>query len=153
MGASCEMTEATRAGSLQPPYCHLRICASAPSSSPFLCTTDFPAGNSFFPSPTCSFLPFVVLFLEEYPHLQPGPLHGCLAALLCSSSVAQWYRPTWTVARQAPLFMGFSSQEYWCALPFPSPGDLCYPMTRTRISCTAGRFFNTAPPRKPALTP
>ena len=29
-----------------------------------------------------------------------------------------------TVARQAPLFMGFSRQEYWSELPFPSPGDL-----------------------------
>ena len=30
----------------------------------------------------------------------------------------------WTVARQAPLFMGFSRQEYWSGLSFPSPGDL-----------------------------
>ena len=28
-----------------------------------------------------------------------------------------------TVARQAPLSMGFSSQEYWSGLPFPSPGE------------------------------
>ena len=27
----------------------------------------------------------------------------------------------WTEARQAPLFMGFSRQEYWSGLPFPSP--------------------------------
>ena len=30
----------------------------------------------------------------------------------------------WTVAHQAPLFMGFSRQKYWSGLPFPSPGDL-----------------------------
>ena len=30
----------------------------------------------------------------------------------------------WTVARQAPLSMGFSRQEYWSGLPFPSPEDL-----------------------------
>ena len=30
----------------------------------------------------------------------------------------------WTVAHQVPLFMGFSGQEYWSGLPFPSPGDL-----------------------------
>ena len=30
----------------------------------------------------------------------------------------------WTIARQAPLFMGFSRQEYWSRLPFPPPGDL-----------------------------
>ena len=33
----------------------------------------------------------------------------------------------WTVARQAPLYMGFSRQEYWSELPFPSPGDLLDP--------------------------
>ena len=30
----------------------------------------------------------------------------------------------WTVACQAPLSMGFSWQECWSGLPFPSPGDL-----------------------------
>ena len=33
----------------------------------------------------------------------------------------------WTVAYQAPLSMGFSRQEYWSGLPFPSPGDLLDP--------------------------
>ena len=30
----------------------------------------------------------------------------------------------WTVALQAPLSMGFSRQEYWSELPFPTPRDL-----------------------------
>ena len=30
----------------------------------------------------------------------------------------------WTVTHQAPPSMGFSRQEYWSGLPFPSPGDL-----------------------------
>ena len=30
----------------------------------------------------------------------------------------------WSVAHQAPLSTGFSRQEYWSGLPFPSPGDL-----------------------------
>ena len=30
----------------------------------------------------------------------------------------------WTIARQAPLSMGFSRQEYWSGLPFLPPGDL-----------------------------
>ena len=30
----------------------------------------------------------------------------------------------WIIAHQAPLSMEFSKQEYWCGLPFPSPGDL-----------------------------
>jgi len=33
----------------------------------------------------------------------------------------------WTVACQAPLSIGFSRQEYWSGLPFPSPGDLPHP--------------------------
>ena len=31
---------------------------------------------------------------------------------------------TWTVAYQVPPSMGFSRQEYWSGLPFPSPGNL-----------------------------
>ena len=34
---------------------------------------------------------------------------------------------TWTVAYQVPPSMGFSRQEYWSGLPFPSPGDLPEP--------------------------
>ena len=37
----------------------------------------------------------------------------------------------WTVACQAPLSMGFSRQEYWNGLPFPSPGDLLNPEIKT----------------------
>ena len=33
----------------------------------------------------------------------------------------------WTVAYQGPLSLGFSRQEYWSGLPFPSPGDLPNP--------------------------
>ena len=38
----------------------------------------------------------------------------------------------WTVARQVPLPMGFSRQEYWSGLPFPSPGDLTNPGIKPR---------------------
>ena len=43
---------------------------------------------------------------------------GGLVAKLCLTRATPW-----TVAYQAPLFMGFSRQEYWSGLPFPSPGD------------------------------
>ena len=39
----------------------------------------------------------------------------------------------WAVARQAPLPMGFSRQEYWSGLPFPSPGDLSNPGIEPRF--------------------
>ena len=35
----------------------------------------------------------------------------------------------WTVAYQVPPSMGFSRQEYWSGLSFPSPGDLPNPGT------------------------
>ena len=43
-------------------------------------------------------------------------LLSCVQFCNCSSP--------WTVVHQAPLSMGFSRQEYWSGLPFPSPGDL-----------------------------
>ena len=41
-----------------------------------------------------------------------------------SLSRVQLLVTSWTVAHQATLSMGFSRQEYWSGLPFPSPGDL-----------------------------
>ena len=54
----------------------------------------------------------------------------------------------WTVAYQAPLSMGFSRQEYWSGLPFPSPGDLPSPGIEPVSPALAGRFFTTVPPGK-----
>ena len=44
-----------------------------------------------------------------------------------SFSCIQLFVTPWTVAYQAPSSMGFSRQEYWSGLPFPSPGDLSDP--------------------------
>ena len=49
-----------------------------------------------------------------------------IVSVLVASHVRLFVTP-WTVARQAPLFMGFSRQEYWSRLPFPSPKDLPNP--------------------------
>ena len=43
--------------------------------------------------------------------------------LSCFNCVQLFVTPR-TIARQAPLSMGFSRQEYWNGLPVPSPGDL-----------------------------
>ena len=40
------------------------------------------------------------------------------------SVVSESLQSLWTVACQAPLFLGFFRQEYWSGLPFPLPGDL-----------------------------
>ena len=44
-----------------------------------------------------------------------------------SLSRVQLFVTPWTVAYQAPPSMGFSRQECWSGLPFPSPGDLPNP--------------------------
>ena len=38
----------------------------------------------------------------------------------------------WTVAHQASPTMGFSRQEYWSGLTFPSPGTLPNPRIKSR---------------------
>ena len=47
----------------------------------------------------------------------------CLCVFRCFSHVWLFETPR-TVAHQAPMSMGFSRQEYWSGLPFPSPGNL-----------------------------
>ena len=44
-----------------------------------------------------------------------------------SLNYVQLFATPWAVAYQAPLSMGFSRQEYWSGLSFPSPGDLPNP--------------------------
>ena len=54
----------------------------------------------------------------------------------------------WTVARQAPLSMGFSRQEYWSGLPFSTPGHLPNPGIKPTSPSLAGGFFTAEPPGK-----
>ena len=70
----------------------------------------------------------------------------CCALLRYISCVQLCVTP-WIVACQDPLSMGFSRQEYWSGVPFPSPGDL----SNTGIQSTpltsqalAGGIFTTS---------
>ena len=56
---------------------------------------------------------------------------------------------------QTPLTMGFTRQEYWSGLTFPTPGDLLEPGMDPKSLTSpalAGGFFTTAPPGKPIQT-
>ena len=64
------------------------------------------------------------------------------------SRVLTWTTP-WTVARQAPLSMGLSRQEYGSGLLYPAPGDLPDPGTELKSPALVGRLFTTEPPREP----
>ena len=57
-----------------------------------------------------------------------------------------------TVARQAPLSLGFPRQEHWSGLTFPTPGDVQNPRIEPKSPVSpalAGRFFTAEPPGKP----
>ena len=54
-----------------------------------------------------------------------------------------------TVAYQAPPSMGFSKQEYWSALPFPSPGYLPDPGIEPRSPAFQAETLTSEPPGKP----
>ena len=52
----------------------------------------------------------------------------------------------WTVAHKAPPSMGFSRQEYWSGLPFPSPVDLPDPGIEPRSPTLQADALTSAPP-------
>ena len=55
----------------------------------------------------------------------------------------------WPVAYQAPPSMGFSRQEYWSGLPFPSPGYLPNPGIEPRSPALQADALPSEPPGKP----
>ena len=67
----------------------------------------------------------------------------------CSAVVFNSSVMAWTIAHQAHLSMGFSRQENWNGLPFPSPEDLPDPGTEVLPPALADGFFSSEPPGKP----
>ena len=61
-------------------------------------------------------------------------------------SHVQLFATLWTVAHQAPPSMGFSRQEYWSGLPFPSPGDLPDPGIEPRSPVLQADALTSEPP-------
>ena len=101
-------------------------------------------------------------------HKGPGPLHSgchhslfdvvvvftfnsfrCVCVCVCDShsTMSDSVIP-WIVARQAPLSMGFSRQEYWSGLPFPSPGDLPHPEIKPGFPALQADSLQSEPPEK-----
>ena len=63
----------------------------------------------------------------------------------------QLFATPWTVAYQAPPSMGFSRQEYWSGLPFPSPGDLPNPGIEPGSPEFQADALTSEPPSLPKL--
>ena len=59
--------------------------------------------------------------------VSPSICHEMMGSEVKSLSRVRLFPIPWTVAYQAPPSLGFSWQEYWSGLPFPSPGDLPNP--------------------------
>ena len=57
----------------------------------------------------------------------------------------------WTITHQAFCPWGFSKQEYWRQLPFPTPGDIPDPGIKPAFPALAAGFFTTVPPGKPTF--
>ena len=58
-----------------------------------------------------------IFFFLRFGHI------ALYATCACTFSHIQLFATPWTVARHAPLSMGFSRHEYWSGLSFPPPGD------------------------------
>ena len=100
---------------------------------------------SFYNSPMLWPWTHTLTSLRLFPHL----------CVLSHFSCVRLFATLWTVVRQAPLTMGFSRQEYWSGLPFPSPGDLPNPGSNTHLLCLLRWQAGPAhlmPPGKPSLS-
>jgi len=105
--------------------------------------------NSFAVSKKAENMPphdLVISLQSISPRGKKGRKHGggCLVAKSCPTLATPW-----TVARQAPLSMGFSRQECWSGLPFPSPGDLPNPGIEPRSPALQGDSLPTELQGKP----
>ncbi|CAI9160192.1 unnamed protein product [Rangifer tarandus platyrhynchus] len=63
----------------------------------------------------------------------------------------QLFATPWTAAHQAPPSMGFSRQEYWSGLPFPSPRDFPNPGIEPGSPALQADALPSEPPGKPKI--
>ena len=84
---------------------------------------------------------FSLLYGLTLTSVQPGELKSLSRVRLLATP--------WTVAYQSPPSMGFSRQEYWSGLPFPSPGGLPNPGIEPGSPALQADALPSAPPGKP----
>ena len=79
----------------------------------------------------------------------PVVVYGCeywtMKKVKSLSHVRLFVTP-WTIAHQVPPSMGFSRQEYWSGLSFPSPGDLPDPGIEPRSPTLQADALTSEPP-------
>ena len=90
--------------------------------------------------------PSLSLHMCIHTHTHTHTLWGSVHAQ--SLSHVSLFATPWVIGCQAPLYRGFSRQEYWSGLPFP-PGDLPNLGTQSKPPALVGGFFTTEPPGSP----
>ena len=90
-------------------------------------------------------------WIEEQEEGGDGRVLLCSTQLLFRRYVASDSRDPVDCSPPGSSVHGFSRQEYWSELSFPSPGDLPRPGVKPLSPALAGGFFTTGPPRKPTL--
>ena len=91
--------------------------------------------------------------LPVYSFLPEGTLVSMVKVKVKLLSLVPLFGIPWTVVYQASLSMGFSRQEYWSGLPFPSPGDLPDPGIKPGSPTLQADALTSEPPGKPMGTP
>ena len=137
--------------------CYCLVAKSCPTRH--LCPWDFPGKNT---GVGCHFL-LQGIFLTQglNPCLLPcsqvlyhlshqGSLYWSCCVCVSCSVMSDSATPR-TVTQEAPVSMEFSRQEYWCGLPFPSPGDLPNPGIKPQSPALQADSLPSEPPGKPIL--
>ena len=105
-----------------------------------------PSLNRDLPFFLLPFLLFFLLVMERFYELLTS-----LCCMLSRFSRVRLFATPWTVSHQAPLSMGFSRQEYWDGLPFPSRGNLPDPGLKPGSPVLQGDSLLAKAPGKPSL--
>ena len=105
---------------------------------------------------TCLFLSLkhmYIVFFYIFLTSQKEGVCVCVCVCVCYLLSHVWLFVTpWTITRQDPLSMGFSRQEYWSRLPFPSPGDLPDPGIKPGSPALQANSLPSEPPGSPRKT-
>ena len=88
-----------------------------------------------------------LLLSSLLPALRLSPFYPLCAVCLVAQSCPALCN-FMDLARQAPLSMGFSRQEYWSGLPFPTPGDLSNPGIKPRFPALQADYLPFEPQEK-----
>ena len=91
-------------------------------------------------------LPYKIHLVTVYLKIA---LYLCLCVFVLTLSGVQLFATPWTGACQASQSMGFSREEHWSGLPFPSPGDFPGPGIEPRFATLQADSLPAEPPAKP----